>query len=735
MREKVVVIVLTLMFLSLGQTAIIVEFNQSLTPDTVRQEHQFSISYTDHAPISIVNDQDFPDQGWPGNGTFIDPYLIDGINVTTTGDCITIQNTRKYFIVSNSLLASDQQTGSGIRILNATYGTVINCSVMTRQYGAYLDRAVNCTIRNNTIIDTSMNGIRVWDCANIILHKNTITDTDADAIYLMHSPQVRVVENDISHTLGSGIGVYAASTECEVRKNIIFDAEQNGIILSADDCIAANNTVILVTWSGIVSYYASDSIITGNEISIVSEYGLWAFVSPRALIQYNTIDNTGGLTIEDGSDQTTVSSNMILYTHWTGMVVASSIDCVIERNLIEDVIADGFLAYWGTMNITVDSNTIRRVGWQGLSFDSSPYAKVSNNLIEDIDENGILCGNHSDHSVFANNIISRTGHHGFDIHHGDYISVSNNIIQDVDNAGISVGSINTITIENNTIDTAANAGIEAGDCDSNLVISGNLLTSMSRYGISIVDCSGTMITGNIVLQSTSYSIQILGSANSQIYLNGFIESTISLFEVMVAPGAIWTNGTHGNFWGNYDGEDGNMDEIGDSPYVLDSIHEDPHPLMDLQPVTALNLLSWEPVSIASLSHEPVAPALNQEVNLTLTVDFELKVSEVVFRYSTDGGTTWTILDSHFESGVWTAVIPPQTEETMVQYEVLIHDIGGTWISSSVQSFMVQEPHSGFPLNPIFLASVILLGTIIIVVGKTVYEIRKRKRLGAWESQM
>jgi hypothetical protein len=65
-------------------------------------------SYTKHEPIVIHNNSDFSDQGWPGSGTFDDPYVIEGFNITDNATGISIRNTTVYFEIRNCIVSSSK---------------------------------------------------------------------------------------------------------------------------------------------------------------------------------------------------------------------------------------------------------------------------------------------------------------------------------------------------------------------------------------------------------------------------------------------------------------------------------------------------------------------------------------------------------------------------------------------------------------------------------------------------
>ena len=68
------------------------------------------VRYTTHDVIRINNDTDFTNQataeGWPGDGTQSNPYMISGydIDAHVAGNAICIGNTSVYFVVENSYL-------------------------------------------------------------------------------------------------------------------------------------------------------------------------------------------------------------------------------------------------------------------------------------------------------------------------------------------------------------------------------------------------------------------------------------------------------------------------------------------------------------------------------------------------------------------------------------------------------------------------------------------------------
>jgi hypothetical protein len=79
---------------------------------------------------------------------------------------------------------------------------------------------------------------------------------------------------------------------------------------------------------------------------------------------------------------------------------------------------------------------------------------------------------------------------------------------------------------------------------------------------------GDIIPSDIIIHHNSF----LGN---DIQLNGCLCKDYNSSE----PPHSWDNGKEGNFWSDYMGTDSDGDGIGDTPYVVDVLNQDRHPLM------------------------------------------------------------------------------------------------------------------------------------------------------------
>jgi LPXTG-motif cell wall-anchored protein len=98
--------------------------------------------------------------------------------------------------------------------------------------------------------------------------------------------------------------------------------------------------------------------------------------------------------------------------------------------------------------------------------------------------------------------------------------------------------------------------------------------------------------------------QINGSANNipsdiQVTQNSFVNNSQQLSGCVCKQYNFseikhsWDNGKQGNYWSNYNGTDSNHDGIGDTPFIIDVLNQDRHPL------------------IQSIASPPLPPKTNQ----------------------------------------------------------------------------------------------------------------------------
>jgi parallel beta-helix repeat protein len=222
LRESVYItaVVLSLLLLSsFGQTG---PMTSQMSRDVINEQptrQTTTAAYTPHGPIVITTDDDFLSQGWKGDGTKETPFLIQDLNITTTGVCIDISNTNVFFVIRDCLLNSSVYSGSyaAVSFDNLEYGKVTHCILGNHHTGLFLSQTSHCNASVNTMTNC-VRGFEVYDSDTCTFNDNTL--------------------------IGSAYGFFVrSSTSCMFVHNSAIDPTANGYdIADSYGCTFANNT-------------------------------------------------------------------------------------------------------------------------------------------------------------------------------------------------------------------------------------------------------------------------------------------------------------------------------------------------------------------------------------------------------------------------------------------------------------------------------------------------------------
>jgi parallel beta-helix repeat protein len=252
------------------------------------------------------------------------------------------------------------------------------------------------------------------------------------------------------------------------------------------------------------------------------------------------------------------------------------------------------------------------------------------------------------------------------------INISNNIITETTTgSGIwAIGPIDNVVISYNEIFSNAGMGINLMAGSDNVKIIGNLI-SYNTEGILCGSGTNNLITNN-TLWNNWRGIMLAGSSNNQIYHNNIIGNTIQAGDDS-NNGNQWDNGypSGGNYWSDYTGVDFNStptqdvpppDEIGDTPYFIDSNSKDNYPSM--VPFGNFTMLSegWNLISL---------PLIQPETNLDSVLSFmDAKYDAVQWYDNIDSSDLWKhnhiskisklndLKDLNHTQGFWVNIINP-----------------------------------------------------------------------------
>ncbi len=253
------------------------------------------LGYTPHTPIMIDGNGNFSTQasteGWLGDGSEGNPYVIDGLNIMGTEDnnLITIYNTDVYFQIRNCLIKGGV---NGISLVNVENGYLINNTITNNtRDGIGLSYSWNSTLIGNTITNNRRHGIDLWESGNSSLFNNTITSHIAAGVRLYMSVSSTLAGNSISNN--TNYGIYLMRSENNTLfNNIVTENTLDGIfVLSSGNNSMIHNSVTKNMGDGTNSYLSSDINLLDNKIIDNIGHGISLYGSRGSTLTGNTIFN------------------------------------------------------------------------------------------------------------------------------------------------------------------------------------------------------------------------------------------------------------------------------------------------------------------------------------------------------------------------------------------------------------------------------------------------------------
>jgi parallel beta-helix repeat protein len=274
---------------------------------------------TRHAPdqpdIDIDGDANFSDiallEGWPGDGSPENPFIIDGLNIDFSpdqddcgcfpwGECISISNTRVNFIIRNCNLTgariADISYGAGIYLQNVSNGVLVNNTCSSNSYGILLHDSTYNIVANNTCNSNTETygpsigtGIEIFASDSNTVVNNTCNNNFDSGISLSFSKFTIVANNTCNSNFDSGISLYSSSSNivanntCNSNDIGIFIHESSDITVTHNTCNNNRIGISLYDFYGSYWNFVAFNICWGNtEHNRIRESGLEEFVTEES---------------------------------------------------------------------------------------------------------------------------------------------------------------------------------------------------------------------------------------------------------------------------------------------------------------------------------------------------------------------------------------------------------------------------------------------------------------------
>ncbi len=413
---------------------IVPQEQKSATQENMRNPMVPSDSYTPHEPIIIHSNADFSNQGWPGDGSKANPYIIEGLHITADENCIEIKYTSVFFEVRNCVISSTvASSSSGIYLASLMYGTVRNCTIDSyHRAGINLWYANNCTLINNTASFNVQSGFEIHSSNDCILSNNTAFSYRF-GIYLWSSENCVITNNTIDRGIlirGNSVSMWLH----EISGNMVND-KPLGYFMNLTNCTIDCSQYAQVILAGCTEVTIEDCIF--RDISRGIQLG---FCTDCVLMNNTALGVMDGFCLEY-SDYCTLVNNNASGIRW-GFHLEDSDYCTLVNNTASEV-GTGFCLE-SSYSCTLTNNTASCCTYGGFSLSYSSSCTLTNNTASWIVDEGFHISQSSGCTLTSN--IASWNVIGFHISHSSSCSLVGNIAANNSVYGILVSYLSRFNI-------------------------------------------------------------------------------------------------------------------------------------------------------------------------------------------------------------------------------------------------------------------------------------------------
>ena len=504
----------------------------------------------DDLPTSLTNWSWAETQPWfgGGSGTELDPYILQDFNIESgggTGNCLSIENSRKHFVVKECSLSNSgtSTTNAGIYLSNVTNALIIDNDCTNNLNGIYFESSHNNDFSSNTLINNGYIGI--W--AQYTNHNNTISNNFVKygiwGIAIENGDNNIIQNNNVNNiTTNHGILLYGSGTNCIIDNNEVNTCNVGIRVDSFSNTIITHNTITNSTGHGLDLNGADNSlvfenyfIINGNNAidngvnndwnnTVIGNYwddytgydmdldGIgddpYSITGSAGNFDYLPIwDLQGPIAIDD------LPSSLNNWTWAASQAWCSGSGTELDPYIIENISIDASSSPTGSgifiNNSKNDYFIIRNCNVTnagsgnydaGIKLENTNHGTLINNNCSNNGRSGI-CLLYSEENTISGNTANDNTHFGIYLIHSNYTNITGNTANYNDDHGIWLSTdCNNNTISDNTANYNEDDGIRLDTkCDDNTISGNTASENTNYYGIELyLDCDNNTLSGNTV---------------------------------------------------------------------------------------------------------------------------------------------------------------------------------------------------------------------------------------------
>lgn len=260
--------------------------------------------------------------------------ILYGIQLNQGPDSIVMRNN-----------VSESGSNAGIIILDSDRTEVFQNLVMnSTNEGLYIS-SNSTVVRNNRIIDSGSNSIRVMYC-NASIVDNYLEGCTEWGTILTGCQSAQILDN--IHHLTGGITSQEGSVNSVIKNNTVIDSFRVGVTArNSRNCLIENNTIDNSTEPSIdIEYFSNSSIVRDNYVRNSADYGIRVLNSSDCIVEGNLIEDSKNMGIHTiDAESTGIFNNTVFNCQTTGIYIKYSLDTTVSGNVVSGSVDKDVVAY------------------------------------------------------------------------------------------------------------------------------------------------------------------------------------------------------------------------------------------------------------------------------------------------------------------------------------------------------------------------------------------------------